>query len=151
FTRAPPTAESTGQTIASAAGLADRAAEEVRRPERRCALLALDGERGRDQGPAGLAAMPELAPALGARRGQVGLELFEEAHGEPALDAERDPIAQGLAPFLLDPVADRLCHHRNVAPGGLTRARGGRPALRARAGCRLRTTAAAAWRRRCAR
>ena len=56
----------------------------------------------------------ELAAALRAVRRQLVHELLEVALHEPAAEAERDPVAQRLAPLLAQPVR-RLAHRRTVA------------------------------------
>ena len=93
-----------------AAGLADRTPEELRRPERRIAFLALHRKRGRDQSVAAGAAMANLAATLRAGRRQLRLVLDEEPGREPAAETERDPIAERFAPLLLNPVAFCLDH-----------------------------------------
>jgi hypothetical protein len=78
------------------------------------ALLTLDGEGGRDARVTARATRPELAAALGAFHRQLALGILEVALEEAAPEAEGDPVAQGLAALLLDPVA--LRHVAIVAP-----------------------------------
>src|SRR5206468_13050860 len=90
------------------AGLADRAAEQLGRPKRRLALLALDRERGRDQRPAHRAAVPQRPGALRTFRRNVPLALLEEPQREPAAQAEPNPVPERLAALFLNPVPFRL-------------------------------------------
>ena len=55
-----------------------------------------------------------LAAALRALGRQLGLALLEVALHEPAAQAERDPVAERLAPLLLQPVP-RAAHRPTVA------------------------------------
>ena len=73
-----------------------------------------DGNRA----PALRAAVPRLAAALRARRRQLRLELEEVPLDGAAAETERDPVAERLAPLLLDPVPLRLPllrHDANLA------------------------------------
>ena len=101
----------------SAAGLSDPDAQHFRRPHRRAALLAGDGESRREGRRAFRAAVAGLAPALRADGGQFRLELEEVALHGAAAEAEGDPVAECLAALLLDPVPPglraRLLHGPN--------------------------------------
>ncbi len=58
--------------------------------------------------------MAELATALRARVWQRVFVVEEVALRVAAGEAERDPVAEGLPAFLLDPVAFRLRHRTAV-------------------------------------
>src|SRR5262249_29798422 len=87
----------------SAAG----AAEELGVAQRRAALLAVHGERRRDQRVAARTPAPDLPCALRTSGGKLGLGLVEEPDGETAADAKGDPVPECAAPFFLDPAAPR--------------------------------------------
>ena len=93
---------------ALAAGLANRRPEELRRPDLLVALLAAHRERRRDRSRARRAAAAERTAALGAVGRQLVLELEEIALHVTADETESDPVAERLAPLLLDPIP--LCH-----------------------------------------
>ena len=84
---------------------ADRAAEELVRPHRCPALLALDEERRGEPRAARRTEVPDLTLAARACGRDLGLELDEVAEREAAVDAERDPVTERLATLLLDPVS----------------------------------------------
>src|SRR5262249_19352286 len=90
--------------------------EELRRPHRRAALVALDRERGRDRRIALGTAVAQLASAVGALRGKVGLVVEEVPLREAAAKAERHPVAERLPSLLLDPVALRRSHATHCSP-----------------------------------
>lgn len=88
------------------------AAELLGRAQRRRALLALDREDRREGRVAGRATREHRTAALRARRRQVGFGVLEPAPRRAAVETERGPVAEGVAPFLLQPVASRRCHQR---------------------------------------
>jgi hypothetical protein len=71
----------------------------------RATRLALDCEGGAEPRVAVRAARPHLAAALRARLGKLVREFLEVALHESAREAEGDPVAKGLAPFLPEPVS----------------------------------------------
>ena len=79
-------------------------AELLGRPKLSPARLAFDGERGAEACPAGWTLGAQIAAALRARGRQLVHELLEVALHEPAAETNGDPVAERLAPFLLDPV-----------------------------------------------
>ena len=82
----------------------DRRAEQLRRTDGLAALFAVDDRDRRERRAARRAAPAHLAAALRARLRHLGLELLEPAAGGAAADAEGDPVAEHLAPFLAQPV-----------------------------------------------
>ena len=111
-----------------APGTADRPAEELVRTELGAALLALDLERRGQPRVARRAARDERRRALRAGRRPLVLVRLEVPRDVPAGGTESDPVAEGPAPLLLDPVPLR---HRPTVD--LTRSSGGTRARRARA------------------
>jgi hypothetical protein len=99
----------TGRNPPSAARFANPPAEELGRTELRMTFLALHGERGSDRRPARGAAGAQLPATPWARAGQLALGLGEVPHRVPARETERDPVAEGLPPLFLDPVALGAC------------------------------------------
>ena len=88
--------------------LADRRAEELGAAHLGVALLARDGEGGRDRRSARGAAVRSSPPHCGHARRELVLVLEEVALRVAACEAERHPVAERLSAFLLDPVALRL-------------------------------------------
>jgi hypothetical protein len=84
--------------------LPNRDAELLRWSKLAAAGLASYGERRAEARAAARAAGAHLAPALRASGRQLGLELLEVTLHEAATQAERDPVAQCLAPLLTKPV-----------------------------------------------
>src|SRR5207247_7468422 len=97
----------------SALSSADRAAEGCGWTELRVADLALDGEGGAEARAALGAAGADLSSALGAFGRQLALRFVEVALREPAGQAERNPISEGLSPLLPQPVGS-LAHGRDA-------------------------------------
>src|SRR5215212_1571726 len=99
----------------------DLDAELLRRAQFSAAGLALDGEGRREARTAARALRPERPGALRALGRQLVQELFEIALDEAAAEAEGDPIAEGLAAFLLQPVASGA--HRATVARAIARVR----------------------------
>jgi hypothetical protein len=91
--------------VKSGAGFPDPRTEELTRTELGAARLALDGERRAEASVARRAARPDLPTAGRAGRSQLGLPLLEVPLRISAADADCDPVAERLAPLLLQPVA----------------------------------------------
>ena len=77
----------------------------------------LDRERGREARTAGRTAAAHLASAGGASRRHLGFRLLEVALRVAAGEAERDPVAERLAPLLAEPVGG-LAHGFSVLAVG---------------------------------
>src|SRR5439155_9346486 len=110
--------------------LPDPDPELLRGAQRAAAAFALDGERGREAGAAGRALRAELALALRADCGKLGGGLLEVALGEPAAEADRDPVPERLAPLFLQPVAGaahRFCSASRAIARAIPRRRSNRP------------------------
>src|SRR5206468_6554157 len=90
--------------LGSTTDLTNRAAEGRGRTQLAAAGFAFDGERGAEARVALGAAGTDLASALRALAGELALRLVEVALGEPARQAERDPIAKGFATLFTQPV-----------------------------------------------
>src|SRR5262249_48601767 len=96
--------------------------ELLARPKRRAAGLALHRERRAEASTAGWAARSHLAAALRTRRRQLVLELLKVALHEATPEAERDPVAERLAPLLSQPI--RGLPGQRKRTGGLGAERG---------------------------
>jgi hypothetical protein len=96
------------------ASATDLHAELLGRPQLGAALFALDRERGGKARAAAGTLRSQLAAALRALGGQLVHVLLEVTLHEAAAEAERDPIAERLAPLLLQPVP-RSPHEATVA------------------------------------
>jgi len=90
-------------------GLADRATKSFGGAQLIAADLAVHDEDRAEARVAGRAPRAHLASALGTSAGQLALRFVEVALRESAGEAERDPIAEGLAALFLEPVG-RLAH-----------------------------------------
>src|SRR5690242_13126423 len=82
----------------------DLRAEELVRPHRLPAGLAIDDGDGRERSSAGTAPAEKLATALRAGVRQLGLELLEPPARRAATETECDPIAEDLSTLLPQPV-----------------------------------------------
>src|SRR5574339_860451 len=63
--------------------------------------------------------MSQLPTALWTPPGERVLVLEEVAERVPAVEAEADPVAEGLASLLLDPIAPGLSHGGIVGGGNV--------------------------------
>jgi hypothetical protein len=93
---------------------ADGRAEKLRVAQGRATFLALDRERRGDRRRARRAPVPKQAAALRTGGRKLRLVVEEIAQRVPAGEAERDPVAERLAPLLLDPVPPGWCHAGTV-------------------------------------
>ncbi len=91
-----------------AAGLADRATEELAIANEPAALFALHLEGGRKPSITPRAPVPQLTVALRADDRHLLLELVEVPQCMPARKAEGNPVAECPAALLLDPVSPWL-------------------------------------------